>query len=297
MTAFGEQTPPPYAATRPPYCFSLLLTDPASAICSQWHSAFGPLLSTLDLPPAYSEQPPELRTEVQVRAARFSDLPSTPDCLAVPSTSFGLLRGLLGDTVAEWYGGGGSDTETGTYGFVTTVQRALERTYCGQQPEGTCVLVDMQPLLQRLRESGDERPRPRWLALLAVVRASNVAYVSADVTYKCTWALLCAVRAHNAACAALGTTTAATTERINTVACPGIGTGVYGVPVPRAALQMALAFRHFIEAPANGGKTDGANGAPDQRKLWEWNAGHIRSWTYARQIANDVLATILPPRD
>jgi O-acetyl-ADP-ribose deacetylase (regulator of RNase III) len=53
------------------------------------------------------------------------------------------------------------------------------------------------------------------------------------------WAMLLAVHRHNRQ----------TEPRINTVACPGLGTGVGRMPFPEAARQMALAYRNFLSPP------------------------------------------------
>src|SRR5262249_26156892 len=60
-----------------------------------------------------------------------------------------------------------------------------------------------------------------------------------DNVYRAMWALLLAVRQHNQ-----------TAERkINTIACPGLGTGTGNVPFRQAARQMSLAYRNFLNPP------------------------------------------------
>ena len=62
-----------------------------------------------------------------------------------------------------------------------------------------------------------------------------------DNVYKAMWARLLAVRQHNQ-----------TAERkIESIACPGLGTGTGEVPFREAARQMALAYRNFLNPPSS----------------------------------------------
>ena len=67
---------------------------------------------------------------------------------------------------------------------------------------------------------------------MSVARTDNV--------YLAMWAMLLAVRKHNQD----------QLKPIHIVACPGLGTATGHVPVRRAAKQMALAYRHFLNPPA-----------------------------------------------
>ena len=62
-----------------------------------------------------------------------------------------------------------------------------------------------------------------------------------DNVYRAMWAMLLAVRQHNHSNAQL----------INSVACPGLGTGVGRVPFSEAARQMALAYSNFLNPPSH----------------------------------------------
>jgi O-acetyl-ADP-ribose deacetylase (regulator of RNase III) len=54
------------------------------------------------------------------------------------------------------------------------------------------------------------------------------------------WAMLLAVRKHNHDCP---------DRAIQTIACPGMGTGIGQVPYGEAARLMALAYDHFLYPP------------------------------------------------
>ena len=60
-----------------------------------------------------------------------------------------------------------------------------------------------------------------------------------DYVYLAMWAALTAVHRHNRSCS--GT--------IESLACPGLGTGTGGMDVLEAALQMSLAYEHFKKSP------------------------------------------------
>lgn len=60
-----------------------------------------------------------------------------------------------------------------------------------------------------------------------------------DVPYTAMWAMLLAVRQHNQR----------SDTQINSVVCPGLGTGIGQVPHAVAARQMAVAYDHFLYPP------------------------------------------------
>ncbi|MDJ0733520.1 MAG: hypothetical protein QNJ47_05430 [Nostocaceae cyanobacterium] len=60
-----------------------------------------------------------------------------------------------------------------------------------------------------------------------------------DIPYTAMWAMLLAVRQYNQN----------HHHAINTIACPGLGTGIGQVPYPQAARLMALAYDHFLYPP------------------------------------------------
>ncbi|NER98019.1 MAG: phage tail protein, partial [Symploca sp. SIO1B1] len=60
-----------------------------------------------------------------------------------------------------------------------------------------------------------------------------------DIPYVAMWAMLLAVRRYNQS----------SDRKIDSVACPGLGTGIGRVPYPEAARQMALAYDNFLHPP------------------------------------------------
>jgi O-acetyl-ADP-ribose deacetylase (regulator of RNase III) len=60
-----------------------------------------------------------------------------------------------------------------------------------------------------------------------------------DNVYKAMWAMVLAVYHHNQS----------VEHKINSVVCPGLGTGTGHVPYIQAARQMALAYRNFLDPP------------------------------------------------
>ena len=60
-----------------------------------------------------------------------------------------------------------------------------------------------------------------------------------DNVYNAMWAMMLAVWKHNQA----------SEDKIEIVACPGLGTSTGGVPPEQAARQMAAAYRHFLSPP------------------------------------------------
>ncbi|MEH2409667.1 hypothetical protein [Nostoc sp.] len=82
-----------------------------------------------------------------------------------------------------------------------------------------------------------------------------------DIPYIAMWAMLLAVRHHNQ----YGE------QKINTIACPGLGTAIGRVPYTEAARQMALAYDHFLYPPKHLNCIVAA-----QRQLQIWEGGDFR---------------------
>ncbi|MFH7027509.1 MAG: hypothetical protein ACHBN1_19445 [Heteroscytonema crispum UTEX LB 1556] len=60
-----------------------------------------------------------------------------------------------------------------------------------------------------------------------------------DIAYVAMWAMLLAVRHHNQQ----------DKQKINSIACPGLGTGIGRFSYSEAAKLMALAYDHFLYPP------------------------------------------------
>jgi O-acetyl-ADP-ribose deacetylase (regulator of RNase III) len=59
-------------------------------------------------------------------------------------------------------------------------------------------------------------------------------------------------------------------QKINIIACPGLGTGIGQMPYTEAARQMALAYNHFLYPPKHLNSIVAA-----QRQLQIWEGGDL----------------------
>jgi O-acetyl-ADP-ribose deacetylase (regulator of RNase III) len=146
----------------------------------------------------------------------FTDI-TAYDCMVSPANSFGLMDGGIDAAIIRYFG----------YPLMSRVQQYILDEYLGEQPVGTSFIV----------ETGN--PQHPYLAHTPTMRVP-MSISRTDNVYKAMFALLLAVRKHNAVSA----------RPIETVVCPGLGTGTGRVPFRMAAYQMALAYRHFDNPPA-----------------------------------------------
>ncbi len=153
---------------------------------------------------------------VEVVQGRFQDIPEF-DCMVSPANSFGLMDGGVDAAITQFFG----------VELMQRVQRRILTEYLGEQPVGTSMIV----------ETG--HPKHPFLAHSPTMRVP-MSIAGTDNVYLAMWAMLLAVRDHNAA-----------NERpINVVACPGLGTGTGETLASEAARQMALAYRNFLHPPS-----------------------------------------------
>ncbi len=152
---------------------------------------------------------------VEIVTARFEDLPEF-DCMVSAANSFGLMDGGVDAAIVRFFG----------IELMQRVQRRILDEYLGEQPVGTSLIV----------ETGN--PKHPFIAHTPTMRVPmEIAHT--DNVYRAMWAMLLAVRRHNQR-----------QERpIKVVACPGLGTATGRVPLPEAARQMSLAYRHFLSPP------------------------------------------------
>jgi len=156
------------------------------------------------------------------------------DCLVSPANSFGLMDGGLDLAISNFYGGVAK--------LVPVVRSALIDECCGQQNVGTCLLVDVQQLAHSV--TIQTRKVPRYIAHVPTMRVPKLLNPEDDIVYRCTWALLTAVRKHNMQVAR---NELRGHGRINSVLCSGFGTGAGHFPAQECARQMVLAVKHFAE--------------------------------------------------
>ncbi|NES17510.1 MAG: phage tail protein [Symploca sp. SIO3E6] len=138
------------------------------------------------------------------------------DCLVSPANSFGMMDGGMDAAIIRFFG----------HSLMTKVQQYILKEFLGEQPVGTSFIV----------ETG--HPKHPFLAHTPTMRVP-MSIAGTDIPYVAMWAMLLAVRRYNQS----------SDRTIDTVACPGLGTGIGRVPYPEAARQMALAYDNFLHPP------------------------------------------------
>lgn len=138
------------------------------------------------------------------------------DCLVSPANSFGIMDGGMDAAIIKFFGNS----------LMEKVQQRILTDYLGEQPVGTSMIVETGNL------------KHPFLAHTPTMRVP-MSIAGTDVPYVAMWAMLLAVRRHNQL----------SEHQINTVACPGLGTGIGRVPYHEAARQMALAYDNFLHPP------------------------------------------------
>jgi len=182
------------------------------------------------------------------------------------------MDGGLDYYLSEYYGGYDA--------LVPIVQKEIQDKWCGEQNVGTCLIVDVQELSSKIKKYKNLNA-PRYIAHCPTMRTPKSLDPSDDVIYRCTWAMLTAVRYHNAVVKSEGKNSKH--QRIDEIVCAGFGTGVGGFPEDKCAAQMALAIKHFVAAPANNNqKVAHPEGNSD------WRSGLLIKWSYARKIERAV---------
>ena len=181
--------------------FALVLCDPKPALCDALRRHFAGF------------------SFVSVADGPFENLPAF-DCVVSAGNSFGLMDGGVDLALVQFFG----------QGLESRVQRMILDRYRGEQPVGSCEVV----------ETGNARHpfvahAPTMRVPMTIARTDNV--------YRAFRAVLLAVHDHNQASENEPNTL------IKTVACSGLGTGAGHVPFEEAARQMALAYRSFLNPP------------------------------------------------
>lgn len=152
---------------------------------------------------------------VEIHYGVFEQLPAF-DCMVSPANSFGIMDGGVDAAITRYFGPG----------LMEAVQRRILDEFLGEQPIGTSFIVETgraaHPFLAHT---------PTMRVPMPISRTDNV--------YVAMWAMLLAVRRHNLA----------SDRKIETVACPGLGTGTGRMDMAEAARQMALAYQHFLQPP------------------------------------------------
>jgi O-acetyl-ADP-ribose deacetylase (regulator of RNase III) len=138
------------------------------------------------------------------------------DCLVSPANSFGMMDGGMDAAITNFFG----------ISLEKKIQQRILEDYLGEQPVGTSLIV----------ETG--HPQHPFVAHTPTMRIP-MSIRGTDVPYTAMWAMLLAVRHHSKT----------SHHQINTVVCPGLGTGIGQVPHREAARQMSLAYDRFLYPP------------------------------------------------
>jgi O-acetyl-ADP-ribose deacetylase (regulator of RNase III) len=145
----------------------------------------------------------------------FEDLPEF-DCMVSAGNSFGLMDGGVDLAIIRYFG----------LELMDRVQEHIMEHFRGEQPVGTSFILKTNHLTHPFLAHTPTMRMP-----MAISKTDNV--------YQAMWAVLLAVWRHNQI----------EEQKINTVACPGLGTMTGQVPFHRAAKHMALAYKNFLYPP------------------------------------------------
>lgn len=138
------------------------------------------------------------------------------DCLVSPANSFGMMDGGIDAAIVKFFGNS----------LMTKVQEYILEEFLGEQPVGTSFIVETGHL------------KHPFLAHTPTMRVP-MSIAGTDISYVAMWAMLLAIRRHNRYAK----------RKIDSVVCPGLGTGIGRVPYHEAARQMALAYDNFLHPP------------------------------------------------
>jgi O-acetyl-ADP-ribose deacetylase (regulator of RNase III) len=153
--------------------------------------------------------------EVEIVCGRFEDLP-TFDCVITAGNSFGLMDAGMDLAVVRFFGSHVMDL----------IQKKILSDHLGEQPVGTCIIV---PTGHAVHPFVAHAPTMRV--------PMNIQ--GTDHVYLAMWAALTEIRRH----------TQSSSPQIRSVACPGLGTGTGGMDPIEAALQICLAYEHYLHPP------------------------------------------------
>jgi O-acetyl-ADP-ribose deacetylase (regulator of RNase III) len=157
-------------------------------------------------------------SNVTIANCSFEQLP-VYDCLVSPANSFGMMDGGMDADITKFFG----------TALMDRVQEKILDDYLGEQSVGTSFVI----------ETG--HPTYPFLAHTPTMRVPRQ-IKGTDIPYIAMWAMLLAVRQHNRS-------NNCQDRKITSIACPGLGTGIGGMPAAEAARQMALAYDHFLYPP------------------------------------------------
>jgi O-acetyl-ADP-ribose deacetylase (regulator of RNase III) len=138
------------------------------------------------------------------------------DCMVSAGNSFGLMDGGVDLAIIKYFG----------LELMDSVQEYIIHNFRGEQPVGTSFIISTG------------HPQHPFLAHAPTMRVP-MQIATTDNAYLAMWAMLLSVWQHNQR----------EEKKINTIACPGLGTGTGCVPFAKAAKQMRLAYNNFLYPP------------------------------------------------
>lgn len=173
--------------------------------------------------------------EVEIVFGKFEDLPVF-DCVVTAGNSFGLMDAGVDLAVVKFFG----------RHVMERIQKVILEDHLGEQPVGTCILVPT------------DHPAHPFVAHAPTMRTPmNIR--GTDHVYLALWAALTAVHRHNRA-----------EERmIQSVACPGLGTGTGGHGPLGGGTTTSFGVRAFPEACPIYQSVDGAGALGEGVLRWE----------------------------
>ncbi len=191
--------------------FKLVLCDFTGKLCEEFKQAF-------------AEHP-----EVEIRFGRFEDVDF--DCVVSPGNSFGLMDGGIDEAITMHFG----------QQMMDRVQETILQEFAGEQPVGTSVIVRGTEDISANRIKFVAHT-PTMIIPSLIANTSNI--------YMAMKAMLLAVQNHNDILNRYGNGEP-NKLKINTVVCPGLGTGAGRVPYAKAANDMAKAYNNVKYRPTH----------------------------------------------
>lgn len=169
---------------------NLILCDYNSILCAEWEKNF------------------QNEPEVQIVCGDFKSVLEY-DCIVSPANSFGIMDGGFDLALVNYFG----------QELMERVQDKIRAEYAGEQPVGTCLIV----------ETGNKK-HP-YLAHTPTMRIPHIIR-EYDTVYNAMRAMLLAVRKHS---------------DIKIVLCTGLGTVTGKVSPAVAAKQMYMAYKSVMQ--------------------------------------------------
>lgn len=153
--------------------------------------------------------------DVEIVNDRFQNV-AEYDCMVSAANSFGLMDGGVDGAITAYFGDD----------LMKRVQERILDEYVGEQPVGTSMIVETN------------HPKHPFIAHTPTMRIPmDISHT--DNVYLAMWAMLVAVHNHNKH----------NENKINTILCPGLGTGTGNIPYREAARQMSLAYKNYLNPP------------------------------------------------